>query len=60
MEIKDEELGRKNTKPACFGDEVKFVAYMENEGADSECARCPCKIDCGEYILFKWSGESMF
>jgi hypothetical protein len=60
MEIKDDELGKKNTGLACFGDEVKFVAYMENQAPDSECARCPCEDECGEYILLKCSWETMF
>jgi len=60
MEIKDDELKEKNTRPACFGDEAKFVAYMGNQVPDSECARYPCENDCGEYILLKWSRESIF
>jgi hypothetical protein len=60
MEMKDDELGKKNPRPACFGDEAKFVAYMNNQAADSECARCPSENDCGEYILFKCSRESIF
>ena len=60
MEIKDDELGKKNPRPACFGDEAKFVAYMDNQAADSECARCPSENDCGEYILLKCSRESIF
>ena len=53
--MSDVELGKKNTRPACFGDEVKLVAYMENQAPDSECARCPCEDECGEYILLKCS-----
>jgi hypothetical protein len=60
METKDDELRQKNTRPACFGDEVKFVAYMENQTADSECACCPSENDCGEYILLKCSWETLF
>ena len=60
MEIKDDESGKKIPRPTCFGDEVKFVAYMENQGGDSECARCPSENDCGEYILLKCSWESIF
>ena len=60
MEIKDDELAKKNTRPACFGDEAKFVAYMENQALESECAHCPCENDCGEYILLKCSWETMF
>ena len=47
MEMKDDELKQKNTRPACFGDEAKFVAYMENQAADSECARCPVRMIVG-------------
>ena len=60
MEIKDDELRQKDSRPACFGDEGKFVAYMENQAADAECARCPFEDDCGEYILLKCSKETMF
>jgi hypothetical protein len=60
MEIKDEESGKKISRPACFGDEAKFVAYMESQAADSECARCPSENDCGEYILIQCSWETMF
>ena len=60
MEMKDDELGKKNSRPVCFGDEAKFVAYMENPAADFECAHCPSENDCGEFILFKCSRESMF
>ena len=47
-------------QPACFGDEVKFVAHMDDEGNDSECSRCPSENDCGEFILFKCSRELIF
>jgi len=60
MEIRDEDLVKKNPRPPCFGDEAKFVAYMENQAAESECARCPSENDCGESILLKWSRESIF
>ncbi len=60
MEMKDDELEKKNAKPACFGDEAKFVAYMENQASESECARCSCENDCGEYILLKCSLETIF
>jgi hypothetical protein len=60
METNDDELGKKDTRPICFGDEAKFVAYMENLGADSECARCPSEDECGECILFKCSREVIF
>jgi hypothetical protein len=60
MEMKNDELGKKNPRPACFGDEAKFVAYMDNQAADSECACCPFENDCGQYILVKCSLESIF
>jgi hypothetical protein len=47
-------------RPSCFGDEVKFVAHMDDEGNDSECSRCPSENDCGEFILFKCSRELIF
>jgi hypothetical protein len=57
MEIKDEDLTQEKVRPVCFGDETKFVAYMENLAADSECARCPSEDACGECILLKCSRE---
>jgi hypothetical protein len=60
MEMKNDELGKKNPRPACFGDEAKFVAYMDNQADDSECARCPSENDCGEYIFLKCCRESIF
>jgi hypothetical protein len=60
MEMKDDEFEKKDTRPACFGDEAKFVAYMENQATDSECARCMSENDCGEYILLKCSRETIF
>jgi len=58
--MKDDELKQRNPRPVCFGDEVKFVSYMENQASDSECGRCPSENDCGEYILLKCSWETMF
>ena len=46
--------------PGCFGNEAKFVAYMEAADPDSECGKCPSENDCGEYILLKCSRELMF
>ncbi len=60
MELKDDELGKKNPRPACFGDEAKFVAYMDDQAADSESTRCPGENDCGEFILLQCSRETMF
>lgn len=47
-------------KPPCFGDEAKFVNYLENSPGDSECAKCPNENECGEYILLKCSRELIF
>jgi hypothetical protein len=60
MESKDKDLGQATLRPACFGDETKFVAYMEEQAADSECARCPSEDECGEFILLKCSRELCF
>jgi hypothetical protein len=60
MEIKDEESGKQNSRPACFGNEPKFVAYMESQAADSECANCPSENECGEFILLQCSWEAIF
>ena len=47
-------------RPACFGDEAKYVAYMERATADAECAGCPSEDECGEFILLKCSRELIF
>jgi hypothetical protein len=60
MQTKDDDLKQENLRPVCFGDEAKFVAYMENLVADSECARCPSEDECGECILLKCSREVIF
>ncbi|MGD0624299.1 MAG: hypothetical protein ABSB32_06215 [Thermodesulfobacteriota bacterium] len=49
-----------NPRPACFGDEAKFVSYMETSAVDSECAKCPSEDECGEFILLKCSRELIF
>jgi hypothetical protein len=59
MEPKNEDFRQPNPHPACFGDEAKFIQYME-EQADSECGRCPSENDCGEFILLKCSRELIF
>lgn len=46
--------------PACFGDEAKFVAYVEAAATEGECASCPSEDECGELILLKWSRELFF
>jgi len=47
-------------RPACFGDEAKFVSYMETASSESACASCPSADDCGEFILIKCSQELIF
>jgi hypothetical protein len=54
------EFRQEKPRPACFGDEAKFVAYMETMAADAECARCPSEDECGEFILLKCSRELIF
>jgi hypothetical protein len=54
------ECREEKPQPACFGDEAKFVAYMETMAADAECARCPREDECGEFILLKCSRELIF
>ena len=53
-------MGQPILRPACFGDETKFVTYMEEQPADAECARCPSENECGEFILLKCSRELCF
>jgi hypothetical protein len=60
MESKEKNGVAADTRPACFGDEAKFVAYMDNAGDDCECSRCPSENDCGEFILLKCSRELIF
>ena len=60
MEPVDKDFGKQNPRPACFGDESKFVNYMEAQDADSECGRCPSEDECGEFILLKCSRELIF
>jgi hypothetical protein len=56
----EKDLLPENLRPVCFGDEAKFVTYMEETAANSECARCPSENECGEFILFKCSRELNF
>jgi hypothetical protein len=49
-----------NPRPVCFGDEAKFVTYMEALAGDAECASCPSENECGEFVLFKCSRELIF
>ncbi len=53
-------ISGEKTLPACFGDEAKYLTYMEDCAADCECARCSSESDCGEYILLKCSRELIF
>lgn len=52
--------GEEKKRPPCFGDEAKFVNYLENSTADCECAKCSSENECGEYILLKCSRELIF
>ncbi|MGQ9693845.1 MAG: hypothetical protein ACUVWV_03770 [Thermodesulfobacteriota bacterium] len=52
--------GEEKKRPSCFGDEAKFVNYLENTAEDCECAKCPRENECGEYILLKCSRELIF
>jgi hypothetical protein len=56
----DQTPSLENPRPACFGDEAKFVTYMEETADTSECARCPSENECGEFILFQCSRELNF
>jgi len=49
-----------NQRPACFGDEAKFISHMENTDPDTECAKCSREDECGEFILLKCSQELNF
>ena len=49
-----------NPRPVCFGDEAKFVTYLEAPAGDTECASCPSENECGEFVLFKCSRELIF
>ncbi len=60
MELSEKDQSVQKSYPPCFGDEAKYVTYMEESPPDSECARCPRENDCGEYILLKCSRELMF
>jgi hypothetical protein len=60
MEALEKSQGQEINQPACFGNEVKFVAYLEAADPDSECPKCPSENACGEYILLKCSRELMF
>lgn len=56
----DRDSFQPNLRPACFGDEAKFITYMETSAGDSECAKCSSEDECGEFILLKCSRELIF
>jgi hypothetical protein len=56
----DKDSLTENPRPACFGDEAKFISHLEKAAADSECAKCFSEDECGEFILFKCSRELIF
>ena len=60
MELETEKCKHPSPRPACFGDEVKFIQHMEEQASDSECAGCPSENECGEFILLKCSRELLF
>lgn len=60
MDSLTQETAAQNERPPCFGDEAKFINYMETSSADSECSRCPSESECGEFILLKCSRELIF
>jgi hypothetical protein len=60
MDLGTTDSNQEKGRPACFGDEAKYVAYMETIAADAECAKCPSEDECGEFILLKCSRELVF
>jgi len=60
MDLENTDSKTEKRRPACFGDEAKYVAYMEAAAVDAECARCPSEDECGEFILLKCSRELIF
>jgi hypothetical protein len=60
MKMKSEDFKESAPRPACFGDEVKFIQHMEEQASECECAECPSENECGEYILLKCSRELIF
>jgi hypothetical protein len=60
MEFLEKEQKEEEERPACFGNEMKFVGHLEAEKDLSECAQCPRENECGEFILLKCSRELMF
>jgi hypothetical protein len=60
MDFGTTDSNQEKRRPACFGDEVKYVAFMERATADAECAKCLSGDECGEFILLKCSRELIF
>ena len=53
----DQPLSSPKPRPSCFGDEVKYVDFLEDQTAGSACETCLCEPECGEFILQKCSRE---
>ncbi|MBI4496257.1 MAG: hypothetical protein HY697_04905 [Deltaproteobacteria bacterium] len=47
-------------RPACFGNEARYILYLETADPEAECAKCPASNSCGEYILLQCSREVIF
>jgi hypothetical protein len=62
VETESDDMGRcqAQVRPPCFGDEAKYVLYMENPSEEAECGRCSHEADCGEFLLQKCSRELIF
>ena len=60
MDLEATDTRPEKDRPACFGDEAKYVASLETMAADAECAKCPNEDECGEFILLKCSRELIF
>ena len=44
-------------RPSCFGDEAKYVGFLEDQMTGSGCETCVFEPECGEFILRKCSRE---
>jgi hypothetical protein len=60
MESLNKDPMGKDRKPSCFGDESKFIGFLENSKADSECALCSNQSECEEEILLNCSRDLIF
>jgi hypothetical protein len=60
MDLQTSDTKPEKDRPSCFGDEGKYVAYLETAAAEAECAKCPSEDECGEFILLKCSRELIF